>query len=66
MKAKITPTLIKTLTTTGKHYRIWDTQIQGFNLRVSANGRMVNVLTDRLNRKLSEYSLGVHGNTTPG
>jgi integrase len=65
MKAKITATLIKTLTTTGKRYRIWDTQIQGFNLRVSANGRKVYVLTYRLNGKLSEYSLGVHGNVTP-
>jgi integrase len=65
MKAKITATLIKTLKTTGKRYRIWDTQIQGFNLRVTATGRRLYVLTYRFRGKLSEYSLGVHGNITP-
>ena len=65
MKLKLLSENIKSLPITGSPYRVWDTDIKGYHLRVSAKGTMVFYLKYRLNGKEYNFRVGKHGETTP-
>lgn len=64
MKKKLTLSSVNSLEATGKRYRAWDSEIQGFHLRVTPAGKKVFILTYRHQRVLKEYTIGKYGNLT--
>lgn len=64
MKLKLTNTNIKTLCTQIKDYKVWDTEISGFFLKVRSSGRMTYGIYYRHDGRGREYTIGKHGNLT--
>lgn len=65
MNKKLTAKTIDALKPTGTRYRIWDTEIKGFHLRISPKGRKSYGLYYRHQGVQKDITLGVHGNITP-
>ncbi|MEX0963068.1 MAG: site-specific integrase [Pseudohongiellaceae bacterium] len=64
MKAKLTAKCVNSLKPKDKIFKVWDTEIKGFFLRVSPKGRKTYALFYRVNGKANEYTLGIHGSIT--
>ena len=47
-----------------KYYRVWDTEIKGFFLRVTPMGKKVYCIAYRHNGASKEYTIGTHGKFT--
>jgi integrase len=58
MPQKITKTVVKNATLTGKNYYITDSELSGFALRVSAKGYQVFVLRHRTGAGAKDYTIG--------
>ena len=65
MKTKLLSENIRSLPITGTPYRVWDTEIKGYHLRVGKTGTMTYYLKYRLDGKEYNYRIGKHGKTTP-
>jgi integrase len=64
LKKKLNAATVNALEVTGKRYRVWDTKIEGFNLRVTPGGKKLYILTYRHDGILKEYQIGKHGAIT--
>ena len=64
MKTKLTATKIATLPAKSTRYRVWDSEIQGFHVRVTPTGKKTFILTYRHDGFLREYTIGKYGNLT--
>ena len=64
MNKKLTARTVNALLATGKRYRVWDTEIKGFHVRVTPAGKKLYVFTYRHNGVLTEYSIGLNGTIT--
>ncbi|MBL6804611.1 MAG: tyrosine-type recombinase/integrase [Pseudomonadales bacterium] len=64
MNYKLTTTKIATLRAKSTRYRVWDSEIQGFHVRVTPTGKKTFVLTYRHEGSLKEYTIGKYGNLT--
>lgn len=64
MNKKLNTRTVNALSATGKRYRVWDTEIKGFNVRVTPAGKKMYVLTYRYDGIQKEYAIGLHGNVT--
>lgn len=64
MKTKLTAIKIAALAAKSTRYRVWDSEIQGFHVRVTPTGKKVFVLTYRHEGLLKEYTIGRYGNLT--
>ena len=63
-KQKLTAKCVKALKSEVKKYRVWDTEINGFHIRVSPEGRKAYALSYRYAGQPKEYTIGTHGNVT--
>jgi len=61
---KLNAKTVNPLPVTGKRYRVWDTDIKGFNVRVSPKGKKTYIFTYRTQGTQKEFTLGIHGNIT--
>ena len=52
------------LKSTGKRYRIWDTEIIGFHVRVSPVGKKTYAIAYRHNGVAKEFTIDIHGKIT--
>lgn len=64
MKIKLTASKIATLVAKSARYRVWDSEIQGFHVRVAPTGKKTFILTYRHKGVLKEYTIGKYGNLT--
>ena len=64
-KKKLTAKSVNALKAESKKYRVWDTEISMFFVRVSPEGRKAYALAYRHAGQAKEYTIGVHGNITP-
>jgi integrase len=64
MKFKLTATKIASLAAKSARYRVWDSEIQGFHVRVAPTGKKTFILTYRHKGVLKEYTIGKYGNLT--
>ena len=64
MKIKLTASKIATLAAKSARYRVWDSEIQGFHVRVAPTGKKTFILTYRHEGVLKEYTIGRYGNLT--
>ncbi|MEH6559571.1 MAG: tyrosine-type recombinase/integrase [Oceanicoccus sp.] len=64
MNKKLNAKAVNPLPVTGKRYRVWDTDIKGFNVRVSPKGKKTYIFTYRTQGTQKEFTLGIHGNIT--
>lgn len=64
MNKKLNAKNVNPLPVTGKRYRVWDTDIKGFNVRVSPKGKKTYIFTYRTHGTQKEFTLGIHGNIT--
>ena len=64
MNKKLTAKTVNALSATGSRYRVWDTEIKGFHLRVTAKGKKLYVLAYRHNVIQKEITIDQHGNVT--
>lgn len=64
MKKKLSARTVNALETTGKRYRVWDSEVSGFHVRVSPGGKKTYILTYRHKGVVTEYSIGLSGNIT--
>ncbi len=62
VKKKLTAKTVNALAITGERYRVWDTEIIGFHVRVSPKGKKSYGLYYRHNGLQKEITLGVSGN----
>jgi len=62
--AKLTAKVVNNLETTGTRYRVWDTEIKGFHVRVSPQGKKTYALFYRHDGQQKDYLLGIHGSVT--
>jgi len=58
MKEKLTAKLVNALKPESAAYKVWDTEIKGFFVRVAASGLKTYVLYYRVNGKANEFTLG--------
>ena len=65
MQAKLTKLHIDHLTASTKDQFVWDTDVKGFGLKVTPQGRKVYVVQYRLGQRSCRYTLGTHGTWTP-
>jgi len=65
MKKKLTNGSVNNLPVTGSAYRVWDTEIKGYHLRVTPTGTMTYYLKYRLDGKEYNFRIGKHGDVTP-
>ena len=65
MRAKLNARTINSLTPQPKSYKVWDTELKGFFLRVSAKGTMTYCVFFRCAGRANEFTLGRHGTLTP-
>jgi integrase len=66
-KAKITKSTVDAMTPTDARFVVWDTEMKGFGVRVSTEGRKTYVVQYRLGGRGSpcqQVKLGVHGQIT--
>ncbi len=64
MKAKLTAKCVNGLKAGTQMYKVWDTEIKGYFVRVSPKGRKTYALFYRANGVANEYTLGINGNLT--
>jgi len=64
MNKKLNARTVNSLITTGQRYRVWDTEIKGFNVRVTPKGKKIYIFTYRHNGVQKEYTIGRHGDIT--
>jgi integrase len=64
MKEKLTNKLIPNLIAEDSTYKVWDTEITGFFLRVASSGTKTYCLNYRFEGLGRDYTLGRHGNIT--
>ena len=64
MKAKITTRLAESLNPKSSMYKVWDTEIKGFFIRVLPSGTKTYCLFYRHNGMGRDYALGRYGNIT--
>ncbi len=63
-KQKLTAKAVNAFKSEVKRYRVWDTEIQGFHVRVSPVGLKAYALSYRHNGQPKEFTIGAHGNVT--
>ena len=64
MKKKLNSRTVNALAPTGERYRVWDTELIGFHIRVSPAGKRTYAIAYRHNGLAKEYTVGVHGSMT--
>jgi len=64
MNKKLNAKTVNALSATGKRYRVWDTEIKGFNVRVTPKGKKLYVFTYRHQGIQKEFTIDQHGNVT--
>ena len=64
MNTKLTASKIAALRPKPSRYRVWDSEIQGFHVRISPKGRKTFVLTYRYEGFVKEFTIGTYGNLT--
>lgn len=64
MNKKLNAKTVNALSVTGKRYRVWDTEIKGFNVRVTPKGKKLYVFTYRHQGIQKEFTIDQHGNVT--
>lgn len=64
MKAKLTTKLINSLKPEQAMYKVWDTEIKGFFLRVFPSGKMTYALHYRHEGLARDYTIDAHGKIT--
>ncbi|MDP4918872.1 MAG: Arm DNA-binding domain-containing protein, partial [Haliea sp.] len=64
-KDKLTKSLIDKSLSSGELFRIWDTEVSGFHLRVSPKGAKSFVLRYHNNGRNLDYPIGRYGDLTP-
>ena len=64
MKAKLTTRSVATLKPEAKPYKVWDTELAGFFIKVRPSGTMTYGIWYRVNGKAAEFTLGKHGTLT--
>ena len=65
MQAKLTKLYIDHLTASTKDQFVWDTQVAGFGLKMTPQGRKVYVVQYRLGQRSVRYTIGRHGIWAP-
>src|SRR5580704_7100693 len=60
-RVELTKSNIDALKPAAYRYTAWDTEMSGFGLRVTPNGRRVYVLKYRVNGQQRWYTIGRHG-----
>jgi len=61
MQARLLKRAIDSLIVNGSDYVVWDTQLSGFGIRVSPNGRKTFLIQYRFHGKSKRVSLGKYG-----
>lgn len=61
MQLKLLKRTIDSLVINGSDYVVWDTQLSGFGIRVSPNGRKTFLIQYRFHGKSKRVSLGKYG-----
>lgn len=64
MKKKLTARTVNAITPTGERFRVWDTEIIGFHVRVSPLGKRTYAISYRHKGLAKEFTLGTHGAIT--
>lgn len=64
MKKKLTARTVNALKPTGERFRVWDTEIIGFHVRVSPLGKRTYAISYRHKGLAKEFTLGTHGAVT--
>jgi len=64
MNTKLTASKVAALRSESSRYRVWDSEIQGFHVRITPSGRKTFVLTYRFQGFVKEYTIGIYGNLT--
>jgi len=64
MNTRLTASKIAALRPKPNRYRVWDSEIQGFHVRISPKGRKTFVLTYRYEGFVKEITIGTYGNLT--
>lgn len=64
MNKKLNARTVNALKSTGKRYRVWDTEIIGFHVRVSPVGKKTYAIAYRHNGLAREFTIDVHGKIT--
>ena len=64
MNTKLTASKVAALRSKSSRYRVWDSEIQGFHVRISPKGRKTFVLTYRYEGFVKEFTIGTYGNLT--
>lgn len=64
LNKKLTTKTVNALPATGERYRVWDTEIKGFHVRVTPKGKKVYVLAYRHHGIQKEITIDQHGNIT--
>ena len=64
MNTRLTASKITALRPKPSRYRVWDSEIQGFHVRISPKGRKTFVLTYRYEGFVKEFTIGTYGNLT--
>jgi len=64
MKKKLNSRTVNALNKTGKRYRVWDTEIIGFHVRVSPIGKRTYAIAYRHKSVSKEFTVGAHGSIT--
>ena len=65
MRAKLNARTVNSLPPQTKTYKVWDTELKGFFLRVSSKGTKTYSLFYRTDGRANEFTLGRHGQLTP-
>ena len=61
MNKKLNSRTVNALKASGKRYRVWDTEIIGFHVRVSPAGKKTYAIAYRYNGRAREFTIDVHG-----
>jgi integrase len=64
MKAKLTVKLIENLAPAPRLYKVWDTEVSGFFIKIRPSGVMTYGLYYRIGGKAAEFTIGKHGALT--
>ena len=65
MRARLSAKAINSLEPGDKSYKVWDTELKGFFLRISPKGTKTYCVFYRTDRRANEFTLGRHGQLTP-
>ena len=64
MKKKLNARTVNALSQTGDRYRVWDSELIGFHVRVSPVGKRTYAIAYRHEGLSKEITVGVHGSIT--